>query len=149
MLRHCRRLDDLKVGIDLLRGGDERGRDPRRISCRTDDERKPGAALTLGIGLVNDVERSFTERSHVDVARHADDHQIGLARIRPAEDAAERVALRPVATGHRFTDDRHWLTVPPVAVVEVAARDDRHTGCFEESAVDFRALRAECLPARG
>ena len=79
----------------------------------------------------------------------ADDHQVGLGRIGPAEDPPQRVAVRPVAAGHRLADDGHRLTVAPVAIVEGAASHDRHAGGVEEPAVHRRAVGAKRLPASG
>ncbi len=123
--------------------------DPGRIRGRADDKVEHGAAVTLGIVLVDDVARCFPERSHVDIAGHADNHQVGLGRIRPAEDAAQRVPVWPVATGHGLADDGHGLRVSPIAFVEGAASHDRHAGRVEERTVHGGAIGAERLLARG
>ena len=149
MLRHRRGLDDLQVRIDLPGGGDERSTDPGRISGRADDKVEHGAAVTLGIVLVDDVARCFPERSHVDIAGHADNHQVGFGRIRPAEDAAQRVPVWPVATGHGLADDGHGLRISPIAFVEGAASHDRHAGGVEERAVHGGPIGAERLLAGG
>ena len=108
-----------------------------------------GLPLTLGIVLVDDVARCFPERSHVDVARHADNHQVGFGRIRPAEDAAQRVPVWPVATGHGLADDGHGLRLSPIAFVEGAASHDNHAGRVEERTVHGGAIGAERLLAGG
>ena len=143
---------DREPGIDLGSGRAKRERNLLRISRRS---RQKGNVrrVELRERHVDHEARRLVQRPPIDISRHADHAQVGIApgqRRRPtdhSDDLPHGVALRPESRGHLLADDDDRLPIVPISVRERTPLDNRNTGRSEEIGTDDRVVGVEDLLA--